>query len=129
MVKTEFGCYSIHVPWLGTPPRGSKSWKDPDIVRKVLADDYVLVTNNRRDFVVKYYPTSGAEIHPGLIIIIEKSTLDVEIALFRAVMAHVEAMGDTVNKLVEINANGTINVAEWPNFELVDPWQDPFKRK
>ena len=129
IVKKEFGCYSVHVPWLGTPPRGQNAWKDPDIVQKILSDDYILVTNNRRDFVVKYFPTSGAEVHPGLIIIIEKSILEVEIALFRSVMAYVEAMGDTVNKLVEIDLAGNIREAEWPNFEMADPWQDPFKKK
>ena len=129
IIKNEYGCQAIHVPWLGTPPRGHKAWKDPDIVERVISDDYILVTNNRRDFVAKYYPSSGMDIQPGLIIIIEKSNLEKEKHLFRIVMNHVESMDNTINKLVEIQANGNIRVADWPNFESDDPWRDPFKRQ
>ena len=124
---TEFGCYAIHVPWLGAPPAAQRSWKDRDIVKRALSGDYVLVTNNRRDFVEEYFPASGAEVHPGLIIIIEKSTLNVEITLFRAVMTYVKTMESTVNTLVEIDASGKISVAEWPNLTTAEPWRDPFK--
>jgi predicted nuclease of predicted toxin-antitoxin system len=129
IAETEFGCFSTFVPWLGTPPRGKVAWEDPDIVKKALSDDYVLVTNNRRDFVVKYYPASGASVHSGLIVIIEKTNLDAEFTLFRAVMDYIKTMGDTINKLVEIDVSGNISVAEWPNFDLAEPWQDPFKKK
>ena len=51
IVKREYGMQAIHVPWLGRPPRGKKSWQDPDVVDEVAINDFVLVTNNRRDFV------------------------------------------------------------------------------
>jgi hypothetical protein len=33
IAKNEFGLYAVHVPWLGRPPYGHSSWKDPDIDR------------------------------------------------------------------------------------------------
>lgn len=57
IIRHEFGMLAVHVPWLGKPPQGTKSWQDPDIVDRIAEHDYVFVTNNRRDFVNKYYPS------------------------------------------------------------------------
>ena len=100
IVKTEFGCYAVHVPWLGKPPHGHSAWKDPDIVSKALGEDFVFVINYRRDFVVKYYPVGGAVVHSGLIIILEKSILDSEIALFRSVLNYIDSMNRIENTLI-----------------------------
>ena len=127
IAKNEFGLYAVHVPWLGTPPHGHGSWKDPDIVEKISATDFVLVTNNRRDFVGKYYRDGGLNVHNGLVIILQKSDLEGEARLFRLVMKFIMSMESTVNKLIEIDAAGQIRVADWPNHELATPWADPFK--
>jgi predicted nuclease of predicted toxin-antitoxin system len=127
IAKEDFGLFATYVPWLGKPPRGQKSWKDPDIVDRVAEDDFVLVTNNRRDFVRRYYRERGLDLHNGLVVIIQKVDLRTEMTLFRAVLEHVLSMEDTVNKLVEIDANGAIRVASWPDPGLKNPWTDPFK--
>jgi hypothetical protein len=87
----------------------------------------VLVTNNRRDFVGKYYREAGVDVHNGLVIILRKSDLDGEMRLFRLVMKHIVALESTVNKLVEIDADGVVRVAEWPDHSLDQPFGDPFK--
>nr|WP_294503290.1 DUF5615 family PIN-like protein [uncultured Rhodopila sp.] len=126
IAKGEFGMYATYVPWLGTPPRGEPSWKDPDIVDRIAEADFVFVTNNRRDFVGKYYPRR-LEIHNGLIIILQRANLDQEKAMFRAAMNFIASMTDTVNKLVEVNSNLDVSVADWPNSGNPNPWSDPFK--
>lgn len=128
ILKNEFGLYAIHVPWLGTPPRGHGSWKDQDIVARIASDDFVLVTNNRRDFVGKYYRSGGLDVHNGLVIILQKTDYAREAELFRLVMKFIASLVDTVNKLVEINANGEIRIANWPDHNLADPWVDPFRK-
>ena len=69
IARNEFQVQATHVPWLGKPPHGHASWKDPDIVERIAAEDFTLVTNNRRDFVGSYYRQGGLELHNGLIII------------------------------------------------------------
>jgi hypothetical protein len=113
---------------MGQPPRNENSWLDPDIVDKISAMDFVFVTNNRRDFVRRYYPRQ-LEIHNGLVIILRKSDLAHEKAMFRAAMNCIAGMTDTVNKLIEVDANLTVSVVDWPDSDRPDPWTDPFKHK
>jgi hypothetical protein len=126
IVKRDFGMFAIHVPWIGKPPHDTKSWQDPDIVDEIANHDYVFVTNNRRDFVGKYYPQRLA-IHNGLVIIIQKSDLDGEKFMFRAAMDVIVTLEDTVNKLIEVDLEGHVTVEDWPNQELPNPWADPSK--
>jgi len=129
IAKREFGVYAIHVPWLGSPPRGSKSWQDPDIVARLAVDPHVLVTNNRRDFVRRFYRAAGLNVHEGLVIILQRTDIVGQRDLFRNVMKHVIAMDSTINKLIEIDLAGNIEVAEWPDLDALEPWRDPFERK
>ena len=129
IVKSESGFFATHVPWLGAPRRGTKSWKDPDIVARLAVDPHVLVPNNRRDFVGKFYRAARLDVHEGLIIILEKSDYAKEIHQFRKVMQHIAGMDSTVDSLIEIDRSGAIHVATWPDFELTEPWRDPFRRK
>jgi hypothetical protein len=126
IVKREYGMQAIHVPWLGRPPRGKKSWQDPDVVDEVAINDFVLVTNNRRDFVQRYYPAK-LTIHNGLVIVIQKSDLDSEKAMFRAAMDVIMQMDDIVNKLIEVDPEANVTVTGWPNPSLSNPWTDPRK--
>ena len=50
---------STHVTWLGM-----RSWKDWTIMRRVLQDGFILVTNNTSDFTALY---GREEIHLGLV--------------------------------------------------------------
>jgi predicted nuclease of predicted toxin-antitoxin system len=126
IARSEFGFQADHVPWLGNPPKGQKSWKDWDIVERLRRDPRVLVTNNRKDFVSRHFEAAGLDPHDGLIIILQKSDFEREAELFRLVMHHITVLTDTVNKLVEIDADGTIRIEDWPNPLRQRPWADPF---
>lgn len=125
IAKAEYGVFATYVPWIGKPPRNQPSWKDPDIVDRIAETDFVFVTNNRRDFVGKYY-RRRLEIHNGLVIILQRANLDQEKAMFRAAMDFIVGLGDTINKLIEVDANLNVSVADWPNPEKPDSWGDPF---
>ena len=127
IAKREYGVQAFHVPWLGKPPGGKKSWQDPDIVDAVAVNDFVLVTNNRRDFVRKYYP-ERLTIHNGLVVILRKADLEAEKSMFRAAMVTVMGMEDIVNKLIEVDLDGSVTVDDWPDMSLPNPWTDPRKR-
>lgn len=126
IAKDEYGVFATYVPWIGKPPRDQESWKDPDIVDRIAEADFVFVTNNRRDFVGKYY-RRRLEIHNGLIIILQRANIDQEKAMFRAAMNVIAGLDDTVNKLIEVDSDLNVSVADWPNCENADPWGDPFK--
>jgi predicted nuclease of predicted toxin-antitoxin system len=126
IAKREFGFYAVHVPWLGKPPRASKSWKDPDIVARIAIDPHIFVINNRRDFVGKFYRAAKLDLHEGLVIILKKSDYAREIEQIRALMQRIVSMESLVNKLIEIDSVGVIRIADWPALEATDPWQDPF---
>ena len=129
IVRNEFGYFGTHVTWLGTPPDGSKSWKDWDIVDRLQQDPHILVTNNRRDFVDHYFERKNLNPHEGLIVLIEKGDINLQTNLFRRVVAYIEQLDSTVNCLVEINNTGAIRMATWPDPSQRTPWADPFARK
>ena len=127
ILKDEYGFLdSTHVTWIGKPPPGYKSWKDHSLVEEISSRDVVFVTNNRRDFVEKYYP-SAINIHNGLVIILDIIDIDHEINIFRIVMNRIIQLDDIVNKLVEVDRMGQIKIVDWPNHDSPKPWADPFK--
>jgi hypothetical protein len=117
-------CLASHVTWIGKPPPGQKAWKDHSLVDRTAAEDCVFVTNNRRDFVARYYPPRLG-IHAGLIIILEVDNLDHEIDLFRLAMQRILMLEDTVNKLIEVRRDGDVTVTDWPDHAATDPCADP----
>lgn len=73
--------------------------------------DYVMVTNNRADFVRIY---ERLELHPGLIVILPNVTADRQRRLFARVVAALPGLGDLVNKRLEIDVDGRIEIGDWP---------------
>ena len=87
---------SMHVTWLGM-----RSRKDWSIVRRAIADGYVLVTNNTTDFRALL---RREEVHAGLVCINVAHgmmSLDVQKRLFALALDH---LGDRepINELLEI---------------------------
>ena len=87
---------STHVTWLGL-----RSRKDWSIVRRAIADGYVLVTNNTTDFTALL---RREKIHAGLVCLNVASglmSLDVQKRLFSLAL---DRLGDRepVNELLEI---------------------------
>lgn len=99
------GIHADHVVWLGKS--GTQDW---NLVPFALDHDYAFVTNNRRDFLRAY---ARLPAHGGLIILVPMVERDEQIRLFGLVLDHIEALPDTVNKLVEVFSNGEIRVRDW----------------
>ncbi|MDH3474393.1 MAG: DUF5615 family PIN-like protein [Rhodospirillales bacterium] len=103
---------STHVTWLGLT-----SWKDWNIIRIAVDEDYVLVTNNAADFAKLY---GLEELHPGLVCITaspEIMTLELQNRLFGLVLNDIAVDADLVNRVLEINADRdgvAIQRYEWP---------------
>jgi len=101
---------SMHVTWLGM-----RSRKDWSIVRRAIADSYVLVTNNTTDFRALL---RREEVHAGLVCLNVAPglmSLDVQKRLFAFVL---DRLGDRepVNELLQI----TLDEYKVVHFERYD---------
>jgi hypothetical protein len=76
--------------------------------------DYVLVTNNRREFLKLY---AQLDMHNGLIIIVPAVDLDEQCVLFRIALDTAERQDTLLNLLIEVHADGTVDVRDWSKLE------------
>jgi predicted nuclease of predicted toxin-antitoxin system len=103
------GFVAMHVTWVNLG--GSPDW----VLAAVAAErDYVLVTNNRRDFLKLY---AQLEVHNGLIIIVPAVDLDEQCVLFRTALDTAERQDSLVNLLIEVHADGSVDVRDWSKLE------------
>ena len=102
-----------YVPFIG---RGG--WQDWNLVPFAIANDYVIVTLNRRDFLRQ---NAKLEIHPGLVILLPrgpKNRGSHQVELFeKALEACAGINGDLVNKVMEVLADGSVYVRAWSSEE------------
>ena len=92
--------------------RGYAGLADRDLLPLAVTGDYVLVTNNRADFLRLY---RAVDLHPGLIIILPSVSIAGQRTLFALALDAIEARGgDLVNTLVEAAVDGTVNFAPLP---------------
>jgi predicted nuclease of predicted toxin-antitoxin system len=90
---------------------GKAGWQDWNLVPFAVANDYVIVTNNRRDFLKEY---ARLDIHGGLVILIPFVDRDRQIVLFtKALDTLASRNNDLVNTLVEVLADGTVHLSDW----------------
>jgi predicted nuclease of predicted toxin-antitoxin system len=90
---------------------GKRGWSDWNLVSYALDNDYVLVTNNRRDFLKEY---AKVDLHNGLIIIVPDTKRPHQQLLFGRVLDAVSNRNDDlVNKLVEVLLDGSVRVRDW----------------
>lgn len=95
-----------HVTYLG-----KAGWQDWNLVLFAVANDYVIVTNNRRDFLKEY---ARLDVHAGLVVLIPFVDRDRQIALFsRALDVLASRNDDFVNVLVEVLEDGTVHLGNW----------------
>lgn len=94
------------------PHIGMAGWQDWNIARFAVENDYVVVTNNRRDFLREYLKY---QIHSGLIVVVPNVDRDEQNDLFSRILDRIAGETDDfpTNKLVEILRNGTIHVQKW----------------
>ena len=101
--------------------RSEQAWKvndrrldrrpDPIIARWCVDHDCVMVTNNARDFRRIY---AGLDLHLGLVLLLPTVERLDQVTLFEAILDWAGHRPDLVNKLVEIDAAGTITMSDWP---------------
>jgi predicted nuclease of predicted toxin-antitoxin system len=99
------GLVAMHVTWVNL--QGSPDWTLAAIAAE---RDYVIVTNNRRDFLGLY---AQLEVHNGLIIIVPAVDLDEQCVLFRIALDTAELQDSLINLLIEVHADGTVEVRNW----------------
>lgn len=91
---------STHVTWLGLRARG-----DWALVRRAVADGYVLVTNDRTDFTTLL---EREPHHPGLVCITVAHglmSLDVQTRLFEHALVRLEGQ-DIASRVLEVALRG-----------------------
>ncbi len=99
------GLDAIHITWLGL-----QSAPDWDIAALAAERDYVVVTNNRRDFLRLY---ARMEMHNGLIIIVPQVDQDEQRRPFGLALDAAEQQDSLVNLLIEVHADGSVDVRNW----------------
>jgi len=99
------GLIATHVIWLDRD--GSL---DRELAALAAERNYVFVTNNRRDFLRLY---AALEIHNGLIIIVPSVGAEEQRRLFGVALDVAERQGSLINLLIEVHADGTVEVRNW----------------
>ncbi|WP_041802252.1 DUF5615 family PIN-like protein [Rhodopseudomonas palustris] len=90
---------------------GKAGWQDWNLARFAVAHNYVIVTNNRRDFLKQY---AKLEIHDGLVVLIPLTKRDEQIRLFAKVLeVFVARNADLVNMLIEVAPDGSVHLRNW----------------
>lgn len=91
--------------------RGWGGLTDAQLLKHLLAEELVLVTNDRDDFLDL---VSGVELHPGLVVILANVRRARQTVLFDMALDALSKMASSINKIVEIDANGKVTVFELP---------------
>lgn len=106
----DFGYNAYHVAH-----RGWSSLKDPEVLRRVLAEDLTTVTNNWIDFRPML---EREEVHPGIVVILPNVRRERQIELFTAALVTLRDHDpplDMVNTVLEVDADGTVVMYRMPN--------------
>ena len=105
-VANDRGFEAHHVVY-----RGWGGLLDRQLLKHLLDEDLILVTNNGDDFL---HLVSDVELHPGLVVILDNVRRDEQIALFDGGLEVISKMTSLINKVVEIHADGEVTVFELP---------------
>jgi predicted nuclease of predicted toxin-antitoxin system len=101
------GIEATHVNYLGLR-------KAPDhiLMPVIVGGDYTFVTNNRADFIRLY---RYVDLHAGLLVIVPAVEFQEQRRLLAlALDAIAAADGDATNELVEVFADGRVEMSRWP---------------
>lgn len=98
---------ATHITFLGKA--GLSDW---NILTLVLQQEFVLVTNNGRDFLQLF---DRVELHPGLIVILPQGDRDLQAALFHRALDVAQQAGDLMNRLIEVLPSGEVRIRSWPD--------------
>jgi hypothetical protein len=73
--------------------------KDWGLLRKVTAEDWILVTNNALEFRKRYRQT---EVHPGVIFLLPAIPRAQQIELFSAALDAIDQLPEMINAALEV---------------------------
>lgn len=96
--------------------RGWSGLTDSQVLERLIAEELVLVTNNRDDFLAL---VGDVDLHPGLVVILDNVRRDEQVQLFAAGLDVIGALTSMINKVVEVAKDGSVSMLELP--ELGDP--------
>ena len=94
--------------------RGWASLRDSALFARAIAEGFVFVTNNRRDFLDL---AGRVDLHSGLIVILPAVRRERQIELFRIALAQAASLPSMVNTVVEIGDDGVPRGYELPTLE------------
>jgi predicted nuclease of predicted toxin-antitoxin system len=97
--------------------RGMQGWQDHSLMKVVMADEAIFVTNNAADFLALH---GREELHPGLVILLPTVTPARQRDLMRAVVAHFGVRYDLINRVIEVSVSAdgvVIDEYDWPRPE------------
>lgn len=85
---------------------------DHELMKLIRSENFILVTNNARDFRRLY---AAEDFHSGLVIIIPGGlTLQGQQAFFGRILDYIQPLDQLTNKLVEIALDGVVTIQDWP---------------
>ena len=99
------GLIALHVSWVNR--EGAEDW---EIAALAAERDYVVVTNNRRDFLRLY---AQLAVHNGLIIIVPSVRYDEQCRLFDLALDAAARQNSLINLFIEVHRDGTVDVRDW----------------
>jgi len=93
------------------PHVGKAGWQDHNLVPFAIEGNYIIATNNRRDFLKLYMQH---DLHGGIIILVPRAARRKMDELFSLALDRLVQMNeDLVNKVMEVLEDGSIHVQEW----------------
>jgi hypothetical protein len=106
------GFEAQHVNQLGLRARG-----DPVLMRRILDENWMLVTNNWREFLARY--RARAPLHEGLVLLVAASGIEEQKLAFRLAILTIRRCAlDLMNTALFIERDGdrlTARIEPWPD--------------
>lgn len=99
-VANDAGFEAYHVAH-----RGWAGYTDGQLLREILREEFVLVTNNRDDFLELI---KGLELHSGLIVLVDNVRQSVQFDLFAIALSAATALPSMINRVIEIDRSGNV---------------------
>jgi predicted nuclease of predicted toxin-antitoxin system len=106
-VANELGMAAHHVAHIGLSGK-----PDHQVFKVVEVEGYIFVTNNRDDFLTL---VQNVNLHAGLIVILPNCPREKQMELFRAALRYVQELGNLINRVLEIDGSGKIEVYPLPD--------------
>ncbi|WP_342238287.1 DUF5615 family PIN-like protein [Inquilinus sp. OTU3971] len=105
------GLHAQHVNEIGLNGAG-----DPILMKRILDEEWILVTNNGQEFLARY--ESRAPLHAGLVILMAANGRREQEAAFKAAVIHLESCHpDPTNIAIVVERKGadlSVRSYEWP---------------